>query len=344
MLLEKGADVNAQGGLYGTALQMAIAAPEGKEEIVAMLLEKGADVNAQDGLYGTALQMAIAAFPGEDKKDKIVAMLLEKGADVNAQGGLYGTALQAAAIRGMEEIVAMLLEKGADVNAQGGAFGTVLQAAARKGKDKILASLIDKIAFGATLETAAILVAANKKQVVPRASAVVPGLEDAEPIVIHADHTNMVRSTSRGDSGYNTISEHFQIMARAAPEEIRRRWESEKRVDEARLGGTGAAFVVDFSLSEISEVHHFVAREEELAGIYKLAAAYAKRHREDYSAECWLNAREETSLMQGSVRAADRILRDHTSVVYIRNAVESRDLNEAVQAVKRWLDNHKNGR
>jgi hypothetical protein len=138
-------------------------------------------------------------------------------------------------------------------------------------------------------------------------------------------------------------------------------------LDVARLGGSSAVFGISFSLSEISEVHHFVAREEELAGIHKvlgedsgrrtavvhglggmgktqLAAAYAKQHREDYSAIFWLNARDETSLRRGFARVADRILREHPSVVYIRNAVESHDLNEAVQAVKRWLDNSKNDR
>ncbi|KAH8695716.1 hypothetical protein GQ44DRAFT_634824 [Phaeosphaeriaceae sp. PMI808] len=45
---------NAQGGLYGSALQIALAIME--EEIVWMLLEKGADVNALGGLYGSALK------------------------------------------------------------------------------------------------------------------------------------------------------------------------------------------------------------------------------------------------------------------------------------------------
>ena len=48
VLLEKGVDVNAQGGVYGNALQAASA--EGKEKTVAVLLEKGADVNAKAGL------------------------------------------------------------------------------------------------------------------------------------------------------------------------------------------------------------------------------------------------------------------------------------------------------
>ena len=76
--------------------------------------------------------------------------------------------------------------------------------------------------------------AANKEQVVPRASAVVPGQANAEQIVIHADHSNMVKFTSKDDSGYTTVSEHLQIMANAAAEEIRLRWEAERRADDGR--------------------------------------------------------------------------------------------------------------
>ena len=43
LLLEKGADVNAQGGYYGNALQAA--SYEGNEKVVQLLLKKGADVN-----------------------------------------------------------------------------------------------------------------------------------------------------------------------------------------------------------------------------------------------------------------------------------------------------------
>ncbi|KAF1963967.1 ankyrin, partial [Bimuria novae-zelandiae CBS 107.79] len=45
LLLDKGADVNAQGGEYGNALQAA--SRGGHEAIVKLLLDKGADVNAQ---------------------------------------------------------------------------------------------------------------------------------------------------------------------------------------------------------------------------------------------------------------------------------------------------------
>ena len=137
VLLEKGADVNAQGGHYGTALQAA--SKQGHGQIVQRLLEKGADVNAQGGHYGNALVAASVRV-----HDQIVQRLLEKGADVNAQGGLYGNALQAASVEGHDQIVQRLLEKGADVNAQGGHYGTALQAASKQGHDQIVQRLLEK--------------------------------------------------------------------------------------------------------------------------------------------------------------------------------------------------------
>lgn len=135
----------------------------------------------------------------------------------------------------------------------------------------------------------------------------------------------------------------------------------------ARLESKNTLFAVGFSLSETTEVEHFVAREEELVRIHEvlgqgsarrtavvhglggmgktqLAVAYAKRHRYDYSAVFWLNARDETTLKQGFATVAKRILREHPSVIYIANAIQSRDPDEPVVAVKRWFDQPKNNR
>jgi hypothetical protein len=56
LLLDKGAEVDAQGGFYGNALQAA--SSKGHEAIVKLLLERGAEVNAQGGFYGNTLQAA----------------------------------------------------------------------------------------------------------------------------------------------------------------------------------------------------------------------------------------------------------------------------------------------
>ena len=82
----------------GTILNAASAG--GHDKVVQMLLEKGAEVNAQGGAYGNALQAAsIRGYKN------VVQILLEKGAEVNAQGGAYGNALQAASVRGHKKVV-----------------------------------------------------------------------------------------------------------------------------------------------------------------------------------------------------------------------------------------------
>lgn len=103
-------DVNARNTSSNTTLS--IASRRRDFWTVTTLLEKGADVNAQGGHYGNALEAA-ASIAGNER---VVELLLERGADVNAQGGPYGNALQAAACgAGDERVVELLLERGADM-------------------------------------------------------------------------------------------------------------------------------------------------------------------------------------------------------------------------------------
>jgi ankyrin repeat protein len=153
LLLEAGADSNAQGGVYGNALQAASFG--GHDQAVQRLLEKGADVNAQGGVFDNALQAA--SLRGHNQ---VVQRLLEKGADVNAQGGRYGNALQAASFKSYDQVVQRLLERGADANARGG-FGSALQAASYGGNYRVVQRLLEKGAdanarggFGSALQTA----------------------------------------------------------------------------------------------------------------------------------------------------------------------------------------------
>ena len=53
LLLDWGANVNAESREYGNALQAALA--EGHKQIMKLLLDYGAEVNAQGGQYGSAL-------------------------------------------------------------------------------------------------------------------------------------------------------------------------------------------------------------------------------------------------------------------------------------------------
>ncbi|KAJ0141536.1 hypothetical protein HZ326_15631 [Fusarium oxysporum f. sp. albedinis] len=155
LLLDKGADVSAQGGRYGNALQAA--SYNGNREVVQLLLDKGADVNTQGGKYSNALQ----AVSSKGNRD-VVQLLLDKGADVNAWGGQYGNALQAASYNGNRDVIQLLLDKGADVNARGGWHGNALQAALNEGHQEVVQLLLDKgadvnargVEYGNALQTA----------------------------------------------------------------------------------------------------------------------------------------------------------------------------------------------
>ena len=66
MLLDRGADVNAQGGEYGNALYAASFG--GHENVVSTLIERGADVNAQGGYYGNVLHAPTSLRFGEPNR------------------------------------------------------------------------------------------------------------------------------------------------------------------------------------------------------------------------------------------------------------------------------------
>jgi len=57
-------------------------------EMAALLLEKGADVNAQNGQYGKALYLALLK-----ENEQIVKLLLDKGPNVDVKSGYYGNIL-----------------------------------------------------------------------------------------------------------------------------------------------------------------------------------------------------------------------------------------------------------
>jgi ankyrin repeat protein len=98
-----------------------LAARKGHTEVVNLLLNNGADVNAQGGKYGSALWAA-----SRGGHEQVVELLLNNGADVNAQDRRYGGALQAASSGGHEQVVELLLNQGANVNVQGERYDSAL--------------------------------------------------------------------------------------------------------------------------------------------------------------------------------------------------------------------------
>ncbi|KDN71371.1 putative phosphorylase superfamily protein [Colletotrichum sublineola] len=98
--------------------------------------------------------------------------------------------------------------------------------------------------------------------VVPRASAVVPGQANGEPIAIHADHINMVKFASRMDPSYVKVSEVLQIMAANATGNIQSMWEMEKRVTKVAVG--------PFYFIPFADNKQFVGRTETLKTLHSM--------------------------------------------------------------------------
>jgi hypothetical protein len=126
-------------------------------------------------------------------------------------------------------------------------------------------------------------------------------------------------------------------------------------------------FSISFSLSDVSEIEYFVAREEELAEMHKtlsgngdrravvlhglggigktqLTVAYANRYKCSYSAIFWLNIKDEDSLKYSFVKVAGQIFREHPSVSQLSSVDINGNFDEVVDAVKAWLSLPKNTR
>jgi len=105
-----------------------VASSVGFTTFVEELLTHGANINAPGGIYGSALQAA-----ARGGHEAVVRLLVDCGADINAQSAHYVNALHAAAQGGHEAVVRLLVDCGADINPQGGHLGNALQAAAQGG-------------------------------------------------------------------------------------------------------------------------------------------------------------------------------------------------------------------
>ncbi|KAN0078814.1 hypothetical protein V8E54_005327 [Elaphomyces granulatus] len=133
-----------------------------------------------------------------------------------------------------------------------------------------------------------------------------------------------------------------------------------EEMDKTAKGTKREDFSVSFSLSNVSETEQFVAREEELTEIHRklrrdgsrhivvlhglggigktqLTVAYAKRHKDNYSAIFWLNIKDEDSLKQSFAKVAKQILREHPSASRLSSVDIKENIDEVVDAVKAWL-------
>ncbi|KAK6353535.1 hypothetical protein TWF696_005498 [Orbilia brochopaga] len=144
-LIAAGANVNATGGRFGTALHVAAYAHDVRG--IAILLSHGAKIDGVSQKYGGVIQAAAkrdSVSTGEwlagEASVRAMALLHSRGAAVAAEGGRYGNAMQLAAKSDNIEGVQWLIARGVSPMAKG-RWGTALDAAVRKKKWRIVSYL-----------------------------------------------------------------------------------------------------------------------------------------------------------------------------------------------------------
>jgi hypothetical protein len=83
-----------------------------------------------------------------------------------------------------------------------------------------------------------------------------------------------------------------------------------------------------------------------LGGIGKtqLSVAYAKRHKDSYSAIFWLNIKDKDSIKQSFAIMARQISREHPLALGLSDVDTNESLDEMIDAVKAWLNRPNNTR
>ncbi|KAJ6264017.1 Ankyrin-1 [Drechslerella dactyloides] len=144
-LIAAGADVNATGGRFGTALHVSAWAHDCRS--IAILLQHGAKIDAMSPKYGGVIQAAAkrdsvstGTWLAGEESVRAMQLLHSRGASVTATGGRYGNALQLAAKSDNIEGVKWLLARGAGPAVEG-RWGTALDAAIKKKKWRVVSYL-----------------------------------------------------------------------------------------------------------------------------------------------------------------------------------------------------------
>ncbi|GLB39606.1 hypothetical protein LshimejAT787_0701160 [Lyophyllum shimeji] len=98
---------------------------------------------------------------------------------------------------------------------------------------------------------------------VPRSSAVVPGVRDAQAIAINKDHSGMSKFASSEDDDFRTVLESVRGMVRKAPDKIKGEWQRYKKIESIRSDLSALSYAPAPS-------QHFTGRNSIVTELYNL--------------------------------------------------------------------------
>ena len=120
-------------------------------------------------------------------------------------------------------------------------------------------------------------------------------------------------------------------------------------------------FSITFHRPDVPAVEHFVGRKKELedlrsalvscssgrnvavlhglGGIGKtqLAARFMSEQKRNFTAILWFNGKSVETLGQSFTDVARRLVEEHSSLPFLKSALQERDVEQTIRHVKRWL-------
>ncbi|KAI1110439.1 ankyrin repeat-containing domain protein [Nemania sp. NC0429] len=140
LLLAAGADANAIGGAYGSALHAAAFNYDYK--LAQLLLSRGADTNSKRAPFGTSLHVVCTGNNESTKRLNLVKLLIKHQARVNEPNEELRTPIMNAIHFGLREIVHLLLDSGADIHVLDATGSSALHFATRLSDHTLTRQLI----------------------------------------------------------------------------------------------------------------------------------------------------------------------------------------------------------
>ncbi|MBO9496785.1 ankyrin repeat domain-containing protein [Thalassotalea sp. G20_0] len=135
-LLDKGAKVNTEINIKGTALHLAVL--QGRPDIIKMLMNHGANINVRNHHKGKS----VLHFAARLGRPEIIEQLIDHGADISARDNKGKTVLHDAARQDQPDIIEQLRNYGADINARDNKGRMLLHLVAASGQQAILDKLL----------------------------------------------------------------------------------------------------------------------------------------------------------------------------------------------------------